>query len=185
MKRGIGGIALLGLLFAGPAWAGIPLVPPPPGSRVIDFDDVAAPPYFVNTKALRDRYAPLGVRFSAPGNDGGAILNESSNFGVSGYSGVNFLAFNAGVLMSDGGNPQFPEKLTFQHPIGRFQFNVGDAFESSTVTATAYDRNDNVVTSDFVAPLNAMQTVVLEGRQITTVVITTTGTAAIIYLVPA
>ena len=68
-------------------------------AMVINFDDVAAPDMFLNTTHLTDQYASLGVHFSGPSDiDGGAILNQSSNFGVNALSGVNFLAFNRGAM---------------------------------------------------------------------------------------
>lgn len=59
--------------------------PPPPGAIVINFDDVSAPCNFGSTVALRDQYAGLGVRFMGPAAlDGGGILDQCGNFGVSG-----------------------------------------------------------------------------------------------------
>src|SRR5262245_9362983 len=71
---------------------------------------VNAPGLFLDTTHLTELYSPLGVHFSGPGgNDGGAILNQSGNFGVPALSTPNFLAFNSGARMQDGGIPIGPE----------------------------------------------------------------------------
>ncbi len=47
--------------------------------------------------------------FQGPGgNDGGAILDQCGSFGVSGHSPPNFLAFNTGSALSNGGVPRGP-----------------------------------------------------------------------------
>src|SRR5215211_3584187 len=64
---------------------------------LIDFDDVTAPCRFDHTTALRNYH---GVRFTGASPDnGGAILDECANFGVTGYSPPNFLAFNCGTTL--------------------------------------------------------------------------------------
>jgi hypothetical protein len=59
------------------------------------------------------------VHFRGPGgNDGGAILDQGSNFGVPALSGSNFLAFNrlTEAGMADGGHPIDPETIAFDTP---------------------------------------------------------------------
>src|SRR5438552_522217 len=86
----------------------------PMATNLINFDDLAAPTGFISTTRLTNRYQSLGVIFEGPGGlDGGAVLNENSSFGVSGYSRPNFLAFNTNVMMSDGGLARGPETIRF------------------------------------------------------------------------
>lgn len=78
-------------------------------TNIITFDDVTAPCAFNQTTRLTNQYAGLGVIFAGPGgNDGGAIMNECGSFSVSGQSSPNFLVFNTGVSLSDGGVPREP-----------------------------------------------------------------------------
>jgi hypothetical protein len=174
-------LALLGGMgLAAPAEAGIPLVTPPPGAIVVNFDDAFPEPgLFGNTTALRTRYSPVGVNFSGPGNDGGAVLKEGNGFGISGFSPPNILAFNKAATMQGGGKPQFPQTLTFNRPIRYLQFNVGDS-SGLTITAEAFDAQNNSLGSESVNPLAAMQTLVLEGRHIKKVVISGGGLLSII-----
>ena len=76
---------------------------------LINFDDVAAPCPFEDTAALRGLHQ--GGFFWAPRSDGGAILDECSNFGVPAHSPPNFLAFNNAVVYPDGGVPKLPELI--------------------------------------------------------------------------
>ena len=116
----------------------------------IDFDDVTAPCAFIETQALRDEYASLGVTFEGPGPlDGGAILDECGSFGVTGHSSPNFLAFNPGATLSTGGIPQGPETMHFDPSVNYVQFLAGDIF-GGTLTAEAYDVSDNLIASDSV-----------------------------------
>jgi hypothetical protein len=73
------------------------------------FDNVVAPCAFIGTTALRgpEQYA----EFQAPGNNGGAILNVCSDFGVKAHSAPNFLAFNNTSLDDDNGVPKLPELI--------------------------------------------------------------------------
>src|SRR3954453_23286232 len=77
---------------------GAAVVPGTPGS-VVNFDDVNAPCNFADTVALR-RYHGVSFKGSPKTLDGGAILNECSNFAVTGYSPPNFLAFNCNASLS-------------------------------------------------------------------------------------
>ena len=87
----------------------------------INFDSDAygnpinAPLDFNLTTSLTTLYSPLGVTFSAPGGsqNGGAILNVGSSFGVSARSGTNFLAFNPDSSLANGGIPMDPETIDF------------------------------------------------------------------------
>ena len=84
-------------------------------AALINFDGTGAPDVFVSTTALRDTYAGLGVHFlgSTGANDGGGILNQTSDFGVNALSGTDFLAFNNIATFSDGGIPRMNEIINF------------------------------------------------------------------------
>ena len=109
-------------------------------ATLLTFDDVVAPCGFSDTQALRNEYVGLGVSFSAPGNDGGARLDDCSVMAVNGYSPPNFLAFNAEAFYLNGGTPRTPETLTFAVPMDGVRFKAGSGFDSGfTVTAEAFD----------------------------------------------
>jgi hypothetical protein len=164
----------------GPAGAGIPLVTPPEGARIVDFDDFQpAPTFLSDANALRQYYEAIGIDFSGPGNDGGAIVDESGSFGISGFSPPNVLAFNVAATLQSGGKAKFPQTFLFRLPVRYVQFNVGDT-SGLTITAQAFDAEDNVIDTEAVTPANAMQTVVLEARHIAKVVITGNGLTQII-----
>jgi len=83
----------------------------------VNFDDNTEPCGFSATTRVTNEYAAFGVTFSGPGgNDGGAVLDECSSFGVTGHSPPNFLAFNSGGVMSDGGFAIGPETMAFSVP---------------------------------------------------------------------
>ena len=150
---------------AAPAMAAAPLriqaiLAPPSGATVINFDDVTAPSGFSQTVAARAEYAALGVNFVGPGpNDGAAILNQSSNFSVSGYSTPNFLAINPGAQLSDGGLPRGPQRINFTPSASLVQVNVGSGGGAGTqVTMTAYDVGNNTIGSAQLTLASALDT---------------------------
>jgi len=150
-------------------------------STRIDFDDLdPAPTLFNDTTALRDRYAALGVTFSGPGNDGGAILDDQHLSSYVPHSGPNFLAFfdTATGDLSGGGRARLPQTLQFSSPVRRVEFQVGDDQEG-TVLAEAFDADDNLLGSSGVEATQTLQPVVLEARGIAKVVISTTTSLAV------
>src|SRR5262249_24000506 len=128
------------LLLPGSATAGVPLIPPPAGARIVNFDDTDAPASFADAIALRRRYDNVGITFSAPGNDGGAVLNEGANFSVTGYSAPNFLAFNPAATLQGGGHAKFPETIEFRQSVSYVQLNIGDT-SGLGITVEARDKN--------------------------------------------
>jgi hypothetical protein len=124
-----------------------------PSSDVfINFDDTVRPCLFIETVALRDEYAGDEVRFSGPGlKDGGAVLNECGNFGVSGHSSPNFLAFNCHAQLSGGGVPRGTEVLTFSQPVRRLSAYVGSRVDSgAAMRVFALSSSGTVLDSDAV-----------------------------------
>ncbi len=110
-----------------------------PGS--LNFDDVSAPCLFLETVALRS-YGGLTFEGNAP-LDGGAILNECGGFGVTGYSPPNFLAFNCGASMSDGGIPRLPQKMHFASEVNGFTLHIaGDVGATVAVAGRGSQGNE-------------------------------------------
>jgi hypothetical protein len=101
----------------------------------INFDGVTAPPDFSETNAL---HAFDGIFFvGGTANNGGAILNQAGNFGVTNYSPPNFLAFNSGARLADGGIPELPEYITFAVNVNSFTLSIGSGADvGQTVTLT-------------------------------------------------
>jgi len=97
--------------------------------NIINFDGAGAPSLFVSTTALA---SVGGVSFngnSLQPTSGGAVLDQSSNFGVTGHSAPNFLAFNCGTSMADGGTPTLPETIHFPSEVSRVSLKVGSGID--------------------------------------------------------
>lgn len=101
----------------------------PARGGLIDFDGAAAPCTFFETVALR-RVGGVKFRGLLGSNDGGAILDACSSFGVSGYSPPNFLAFNCAASMGDGGVPRLPERILFPTEMSSATLKVGSATDA-------------------------------------------------------
>jgi hypothetical protein len=165
-----------GVLTDSPAPVRPPDGPPiPRGDRefFINFDDVAAPCGFIETNPLRDAYAAFGVTFSGPAAlDGGAILNECGNFGVSGYSSPNFLAFNCQVYMANGGLAQGPETLDFSEPMGYVSIlAAAGTYAGSPATMVAYEAAGAIIDSETITLTANAQLLTVAGCGIVAVVI--------------
>ncbi len=150
------------------------IIAPPPGATIINFDDTVEPCVFASTVALRAKYAAQGVTFSgAAPLDGGAILDECGNFGVSGHSSPNFLAINCGSSLSDGGIPQNPEYLDFNPPVDYVQINAGSGSGAgTTVIMNAYDAAGNLIGSDSLIMASVLDTLSIAAAGISRVEIT-------------
>jgi hypothetical protein len=144
------------------------------GTRTINFDDaVGAPNGFAVTTPLTNRYTTaLGVTFAGPATSlGGAILNESGNFGVTGHSAPNFLAFNTTTYAKG------PETITFATPAHSVDINTGQS-GGGTVTATAFD-GTTPVSENFRTAQAALQKLSLRATRITSVRLSFTGSAVV------
>ena len=164
-----------GVESAGNSGAVPPSTPAPAtaGNVVIDFDELPQPPDFNKTVALRDEYAELGVTFTGLFPlDGGALLDQESNFGVSGYSAPNFLAFNCNGHLSDGGIPRAPERLTFSSLVSSVQINVGSGTSAGAgLTIDAFNDDDQLVGTNFVVLQPELAPLTVAGPNIRYVVI--------------
>jgi len=146
----------------------------------IDFDDGTEPCNFSETVALTTEYSGLGVVFSGPGgNDGGAILDQCGNFGVSGYSPPNFLAFNINSSLSNGGIPRGPETLTFSVAVDTVAINAGHN-SAGTITLECFDAGAASVGSQSITGTSALQPLsVTAAGQIASCRLSFTGTVAV------
>ena len=148
-----------------------------------------APATFANTVALRETYAPLGVHFTGPGDNGGGIVNLTAGFGVFPRSGQNFLAFNNGAAYSNGGFANSPQTILFDTDIVRFSIwgSGGGAAENAVIQA--FDASNNLVDSDTVTiPRGAYAELQVSGEGIRRVVLSYSGGCCAVFddlLVPA
>jgi hypothetical protein len=146
------------------------------GTRLITFDDAvapdpdAAPCCFGSTHPLTERYASQGLHFAG----GGAILNQSGGFGVTGQSAPNFLAFNIGVNYGDGHPAAGPETITFDAPISTATIDAGQG-AGGTATVTAF-RGSQVVGSAFRTATTTLAPLTVNGEHITKLELSFTGT---------
>jgi hypothetical protein len=70
------------------------------------------------------------------------LLDACSNFGVTGFSAPNFLAFNCGGVNRGGTVPRLPLEITFRVPVSRVTLKVGgeiDAGARASLAAIAAD----------------------------------------------
>ena len=146
----------------------------------IDFDDGTQHCEFASAVALTTEYSTFGVVFSGPGgNDGGAILDQCGGFTVTGFSPPNFLAFNVGSSLLNGGIPRGPETLTFSQTVNTMTINGGHG-SSGTITLECFNGAGAPVGSQTVTGTVALQplTVTATG-QIASCVLSFTGTVAV------
>jgi hypothetical protein len=153
-------------------------------SNKADFDTVNAPCFFSQTTALRNELRKLGIKFK--GNttlNGGAILNECGNFGVTGQSSPNFLAFNCNALLSDGGTPKLPETIIFSSPYPQnVNLKIGSSSDAGDVVKlTAKDSLGNTVDTANVTLSSGLQSVTLSASEIKKIKLT--GKAACVAVV--
>jgi hypothetical protein len=143
----------------------------------IDFDDVSAPCAFSETQALRGEYAAQGLIFWGQGPfDGGAVLDECSNFSVTGHSAPNFLAFNEGAFYANGGVAKPPAfiRVVLPGPVQHFELRAGTGLGSGTLTLTGVRADATTVASNAIVLGSALQTVAVDGQGIVGVIITST-----------
>jgi hypothetical protein len=149
------------------------------GTELIDFNDTSAPCCFASTSPLTERYAGRGVHFAGPApGSGGAILNQSGAFGVTGHSPPSFLAFNTGINYTGGGSAAGPETITFDKPISTATINTGQG-SGGTATLTAF-RGTSTVGSSFRTSTAALAPLTVSGEHITRLTLSFTG-ASIVF----
>ena len=105
------------------------------GVTFVSFDDVPPVCYFSETTALRDRYS--AVKFKGPDeNDGGAVLDNCSAYGIAPRTGSRFLAFASPGTMADGGLARGPEKMRLVTKPTAVEIWVSSAGGEATATFT-------------------------------------------------
>lgn len=142
-------------------------------ATVLDFDGVSVPCAFSDTAAARNEFAGLGVTFSAPGNDGGAVLHQCGVFAVTGHSPPNFLAFSAEGFYLNGGIPRAPETILFSPAVNSVCVRAGSGFSpGSTLTIEAFDGADISLGSNALVLAPALAPVGVASPGIAKVVVT-------------
>jgi hypothetical protein len=123
-----------------------------PSVTTIDFDHdvdgniMKAPIAFSDTNPLREIYAFYGAHFSGQNSlDGGAILDQDSNFGVPAHSGRNFLAFNRAAHMANGGVPTDPETIRFDTLPADVTIYVAGGYDSGYFEMDGYSQSGQLV----------------------------------------
>ena len=155
------------------------IIAPPAGATVINFDDLTAPCLFVDSPGpLTSHYSSLGVNFSGPAQgSGGFILNECSNFGVTGHSAPNFLAFNTEIRLPNGGIPAGPETIVFADSVASVQINVGQT-DAGTITLACFTGSSPAGTSTVIGKAS-LTTLSVSGPGITSCTLSFSGTALV------
>jgi hypothetical protein len=133
----------------------------------LNFDDMT-PCFFAQTVPVPPKfYKRYGFTIKGPDkNSGGAVLDECSNFGVTGHSSPNFLAFNCGSVLSTGGVPFLPEKLIFTTPVSGVSLKIGGGNSiGESISLTAKTALGRVVDNETVVLAAALTTVNLTSTK--------------------
>jgi len=142
-------------------------------ATLLNFDGVGAACGFSDTAAARNEFIGSGVTFSAPGHDGGAILDQCGVFAVTGHSPPNFLAFNVDGFYLNGGIPRPPQTVRFSPAVSGVCFRAGSGFRpGSRLTLDAFDAADNALGRRSLILTPALAAIGLTSPSIAKVVIT-------------
>jgi hypothetical protein len=147
---------------------------------LIDFNDqVAAGCNWSTSVRLTTQYAAKKVTFAGPtGIDGGAVIDQCGNFGVTGFSGTKFLAFNTSGAYNGGGVPKGPETLTFSQDMSAVKILAGSK-SSGTITMTAYNAANQQVATKTIPAQAALTELAVTGSGIRKVVLSFTPQTAV------
>jgi hypothetical protein len=116
----------------------------------LNFDDMT-PCLFIETVPIPSNfYKHFGFTIKGKNDkSGGAVLDECSGYGVPGYSPPNFLAFDCGSVLSTGGKPFLPEKITFTRPVTGVSLKIGSGQSAGqTIALTAKTDSGKVVDTE-------------------------------------
>lgn len=147
---------------------GLAAATPRAHAAVIDFDDTTAPLLFSEAQALTGQYSGAGVTFSGTG----AVLDQDSDFLVSGFSPRNFAAYSEASDIDVGGENrvgQASDVLTFSTALSAVSFLVGSGLSPFGFEAFAYDASNTLLASASLTLDSALQLVSLSGTGITRV----------------
>lgn len=145
---------------------------------LVTFDNVEAPCIFSDTSALRGSHQ--GVLFFAPGNDGGAILDECGGFGVNAASSPNFLAFNQTAGYPGGGLAKLPEIIVFPQPVSVVNIDIASGGSAGWQLSLIAISPGGVVDSDVFTTTENWSTRTLSGTGIRAVIILGTDPAFVL-----
>lgn len=111
------------------------------GRSTINFEELGQQPCLFNqTQPLSTEYSGRGVVFQGPQQgEGGAILDQCSNFGVNARSGTHFLAFNSATYAKT------PETIHFRDGCKDVEVFASPGSQSGNVTITAFNRINQIV----------------------------------------
>ena len=132
-----------------------------------NFDSTSAPCNFVSQTTPANNYTSGGVTLS----NAFEVLDECGNFGVSGYSAPNFLAWNTCCTATT-------ETLTFAAPASSVSIRVGSS-GSPGVTATALDSGGNTLQTLTVTASSSLQTLSFSVSGISSVQLSVSGSAGV------
>lgn len=134
-------------------------VTPAAQAAVLTFDDTTAPALLSAASPLTSQYSALGVTFSGTG----AVLNEVSDFLVTGYSAPNYLAYTSEAIIGFGTANAVSKAfdvITFSEPLSAVSFRVGSGL---TGPPSSVGRTVNVRAFDTAGGQVAMQSITLES----------------------
>ena len=133
----------------------------------IDFDDVS-PCGAMDTNPLRKTYKDYKVTFKGPSDsDGGIIVDECSNFSVSGYSPPNFLGFNCNAEMENGGLARGPETVIFSTTVRTVCLKIGsNSSAGQQIKIQAKNVDGRTVAEQTATLASAMQSVCLAPSKV-------------------
>jgi hypothetical protein len=133
----------------------------------LNFDDMT-PCLFIETVPIPPTfYEHFGFTIKGPNEkSGGAVLNFCSGFDVTGYSSPNFLAFDCGAVLSTGGKPFLPEKITFTPKVRGISLKIGGGQNAGeSIALTAKTDSGKVVDTETVILTAVMQTISLTSTK--------------------
>ena len=140
-------------------------------AAVITFDGAPAPATLGDAQAVTTQYSAQGVTFSGTG----AVLNATSDFMVTGYSGNNFLGYNSQAFIDFNGSASVSQAfdvLTFASPLTSVSFLAGSGLSPAsgrTLSVRAFDASNMLVDSSAVTLGSMLQSVGVSGMGITRV----------------
>lgn len=146
-------------------------------AAVITFDAAPAPPLLSDAQPLTSQYSALGVTFSGTG----AVLNQDSDFMVSGFSGANFLAYLSDAIIGFGtanATSEASDVFTFSTPRSAVSFLAGSGLplgEGRTLFVNAFNAAGLLVDSETVQLQSALRLVSLSGMGIRRVTLLASG----------
>ena len=132
---------------------------------------VFSSPFLPGAVALTDEFKPLGVEWA--GN--GAILSTPGNFGATGFSGPNYLAYNSATAFQNGQPVGATDTVSFASGKSEVSFSIGMGDSplfngQEEFFANAFDVAGNLLASFLVTPTTSeMVQVLLTGHDIRSV----------------